>query len=59
MSMNVKGAGRPDELGADLVAFSPHELCGPRGVAALCIRKAAPLATITTGGAQEEAAGDS
>ena len=41
------------ELGADLVAFSAHKLYGPKGVAALYVRKGTPLATVTTGGAQE------
>lgn len=41
------------ELGAALVTFSAHKLYGPKGVAALCVRKGTPLQTVTTGGAQE------
>jgi cysteine desulfurase len=41
------------ELGADLVTFSAHKLCGPKGVGALYIRKGTPIQEITTGGAQE------
>jgi len=41
------------ELGAALVTFSAHKLYGPKGMAALYIRKGTRLQTVTTGGAQE------
>lgn len=45
--------GRPGNLGADLVTFSAHKLCGPKGVGALCVREGTPLEPFVTGGAQE------
>jgi len=44
---------RLTELGADLVTFSAHKLYGPKGAAALYVREGTPLASVTTGGAQE------
>ena len=41
------------DLGADLIAFSGHKLYGPKGTAALYVRKETPLAPILTGGSQE------
>lgn len=41
------------ELGADLVTFSGHKLYGPKGAAALYVRRDTPLAPVMTGGAQE------
>jgi cysteine desulfurase len=53
----VQSAGklhcRLAELGADLVTFSVHKLYGPKGAAALYVREGSPLASVTTGGAQE------
>jgi cysteine desulfurase len=45
--------GRLADLGADLVAFSAHKLYGPKGVAALYVRRGTPLAPLITGGAHE------
>jgi cysteine desulfurase len=54
---SVQSAGklqrRLAELGADLVTFSAHKLYGPKGTAALYVRAGTPLASVTTGGAQE------
>jgi cysteine desulfurase len=41
------------ELGADLISFSGHKLYGPKGIAALYVRKGTPLAPILTGGPHE------
>lgn len=41
------------QLGADLVSISAHKLHGPRGIAALYVRKDTPLLPIQTGGPQE------
>ncbi len=41
-------------LGADLVSLSAHKLYGPKGAAALCVRKGTPLAPLITGGGQEQ-----
>ncbi|HNX96773.1 MAG TPA: cysteine desulfurase family protein [Candidatus Aminicenantes bacterium] len=41
------------KLGADLVTFSAHKLYGPKGTAALHVRRGTPLASVMTGGAQE------
>jgi cysteine desulfurase len=53
----VQSAGKLDrelaKLGADLVTFSAHKLYGPKGAAALYVRKGTSLSPITTGGAQE------
>lgn len=53
----VQSAGklprRLADLGADLVTFSAHKLYGPKGAAALYVREGTPLASVTTGGAQE------
>ncbi|HUT78803.1 MAG TPA: cysteine desulfurase family protein [Polyangia bacterium] len=45
--------GRLADLGADLVAFSAHKLYGPKGAAALYVRRGTPLAPLITGGAHE------
>ncbi len=48
-----KLAERPGDLGADLVTVSAHKLYGPKGVAALCVRRGTPLSPVTTGGGHE------
>jgi cysteine desulfurase len=45
--------GRLSDLGADLVTLSGHKLYGPKGTAALLVRKGTPLVPVTTGGAHE------
>jgi cysteine desulfurase len=45
---------RISELGADLVSFSGHKLYGPKGSAALYIRKGTPLKPVLTGGPHEK-----
>ena len=39
--------------GADFISFSAHKLYGPKGIAALYVRRGTPLVSIITGGAQE------
>ena len=48
-----KLAERPGDLGAGLVTVSAHKLYGPKGVAALCVRRRTPLSPVTTGGGHE------
>jgi len=48
-----KLAERPGDLGAGLVTVSAHKLYGPKGVAALCVRRGTPLSPVTTGGGHE------
>lgn len=48
-----KVTSRLAHLGADLVTVSGHKLYGPKGSAALYVRKGTPLAPVTTGGAHE------
>ncbi len=45
---------RLSELGADLISFSGHKLYGPKGIAALYIRKGTPLKPLLTGGPHEK-----
>jgi cysteine desulfurase len=40
-------------LGVDTMTISPHQFYGPKGIAALYIRKGTPLASIIQGGYQE------
>ncbi len=44
---------RLTDLGAALVSFSAHKLYGPKGVAALYVRRGTPLQAVMSGGAQE------
>lgn len=44
---------RLPELGAGLVSLSGHKLYGPRGAAALFVRKGTPLRPVLTGGSHE------
>ncbi len=44
---------RPDELNADLLAFSPHKFGGPKGVGVLYRRLGVNLSPLISGGAQE------
>jgi cysteine desulfurase len=45
---------RPDELGADLIAFSGHKIGGPPGVGVLYVRRKTRVLPLLTGGLQEE-----
>ncbi len=55
----VQTAGKLPEslsrLGASLVSFSAHKFHGPKGVAALFVRRGTPLRAVMTGGSQERA----
>ncbi len=44
---------RKDYLGADMVSASSHKIYGPKGAAALCVRKGIILQPIIYGGGQE------
>lgn len=44
----------PKELGADLLTFSGHKFYGPKGIAALYIRRGVRVAKTITGGGQEK-----
>jgi cysteine desulfurase len=46
---SVWGGARPDYL-----SLAGHKLCGPKGIAVLCVRGGSPVIPLLTGGGQEE-----
>lgn len=42
-----------NDVGADLMSFSAHKMHGPKGIAALYVRKGTPLSSMILGGGQE------